>query len=152
MGQVYRAFDRDLNRIVALKAIDRNLMKRQPSALTRFIEEAQTTAQLQHPGIVPVHELGLLEDGRFYFTMKVVSGRTLDAVAKTVRKASPDGLSGTAEDGWTFRRLIDAFHRVCQAVAYAHGRGVLLIRTFMSRVSYLGRGNVVVMEKDKSRK
>ena len=82
------------------------------------------TAQLQHPGIVPVHELGRLSDGRWYFTMKEVVGRTLGSVVREVHEASELGWAPGAS-GWTFRRLVDAVFRVSQAVRYAHSRGVV---------------------------
>src|SRR5690606_17346235 len=91
----------------------------------RFVEEAQCSAQLQHPGIVPVHELGRLADGRLYFTMREIRGRTLTEVIAEVHEASGDGEWRPGPSGFTFRRLVDAFHRVCEAVAYAHHRGVI---------------------------
>ncbi len=124
MGEVRRVRDRDLNRIMAMKVVRKELLE-QPGPLSRFIEEAQATAQLQHPGIVPVHELGRLGDGRFYFTMKEVKGRTLGEVIRDVHKASDGDRWEEARSGWTFRRLIDAFHKCCEAVAYAHSRGVI---------------------------
>ncbi len=69
MGEVRRVRDRELNRTLAMKVIKAPLM-RKPGALARFMEEAQATAQLQHPAIVPVYDLGQLTDGRVYFTMK----------------------------------------------------------------------------------
>ena len=124
MGVVRRVRDRDLNRIMAMKVVRKELLG-QPGPLSRFIEEAQATAQLQHPGIVPVHELGRLGDGRFYFTMKEVKGRTFGNVIQEVHLASQGDRWEEAPSGWTFRRLIDAFEQVCEAVAYAHSRGVI---------------------------
>jgi len=91
----------------------------------RFLAEAQITAKLQHPGIVAVHDRGELEDGRLWYTMKVVDGRTLGAVIHEVHAAAgPDGFRATAS-GWTFRRLVDAFARISQAVGYAHSCEVM---------------------------
>ena len=89
------------------------------------MEEAQICAQLQHPNIVPIHDFGRLPDGRLYFTMKEIKGRSLDTVIDALHDAVRDGRFYPTEDGWTFRRLIDAFHKVCQAVGYAHSKGVL---------------------------
>ena len=86
-----------------------------PGARLRFTDEARATAQLQHPGIVPIHDFGTLPDGRPWFTMKEIRGRTLAAVITEVH----DGI------GWEFKRLIAAFLQVCQTVAYAHERGVV---------------------------
>ncbi len=125
MGEVRRVRDRELNRDVALKVLradrdaDRKLM-------LRFVEEAQTTAQLQHPHIVPVHELGRLPDGRLFFAMNEVRGRTLRDLGQAVHAAKrAAGAWAATEDGWTLRRLVEVFHQVCLAVAYAHSRGVL---------------------------
>lgn len=145
MGEVRRVLDRDLNRLMAMKIIRADLLSR-PTALARFIEEAQTNAQLEHPGIVPLHELGQLPDGRFYFTMKEVRGRTLKAVIQEVHAASPGERWQAAPSGWTFRRLIDAFHKVCEAVAYAHSRGVVHRDLKPSNVMVGRFGEVMVMD------
>ncbi len=123
MGEVWRIRDRDLKRVMAMKVILPHLA-REPAVLARFIEEAQATAQLQHPGIVPVHEMGRLDDGRYYFTMKEVRGRTLGRLIREVHAVSPDSWQPTPS-GWTFRKMIAAFHKVCSAVAYAHSKGVV---------------------------
>jgi len=123
MGEVRRALDRDLNRVVALKIIRPELM-RNPRAVARFVEEAQTTGQLQHPGIVPVHEMGRLLDGRLYFTMLEVRGRSFDEFIKDHHK-NQDHEPTNGEIPVSFRRLIDIFLKVCEATAYAHARGVI---------------------------
>ena len=90
---------------MAMKVIKPDLM-RHPGAVARFIAEAQATAQLAHPGIVPVHELGKLDDGRHYFTMSEVQGRTFGEVISAVHAVSQDGRWQTTTDGWSFRRLL----------------------------------------------
>ncbi len=123
MGEVRRALDRDLNRVVALKIIRPELM-RNPRAVARFVEEAQTTGQLQHPGIVPVHEMGRLMDGRLYFTMLEVRGRSFDAIIHDYhQQRREEKAKGVAT--FSFRRVVDIFFKVCEAVAYAHARGVI---------------------------
>jgi formylglycine-generating enzyme required for sulfatase activity len=112
MGEVRRVLDTRLGRVGAMKM----LLARQDattSAAIRFVEEAQATAQLEHPGIVPVHDLGVTPDGALYFTMKEVRGRTLDAAI-----ASESG-------PLRVRRLVDALLKASEAVAYAHSRGVV---------------------------
>ena len=145
MGEVWRVRDRDLNRIMALKVVRAD---KAPSErmLARFIEEAQATAQLQHPGIIPVHELGRLPDGRFYFTMKEVRGRTLGEVIAEVHEAAQGGAWTTGAQGWTFRRLIEAFHRACEALAYAHARGVVHRDIKPSNVMLGAFGEVLVLD------
>jgi len=123
MGDVLRVRDRALGRSVAMKVANAHFQT-SPAGFARFVEEARVAAQLQHPGIVPVHEIGLLPDGRAYFTMKEVEGVTLAEAIRDVHLASEEGRWQTGRLGWTLRRLIAAFGRTCDAVAYAHSRGV----------------------------
>ncbi len=113
MGVILKGHDTDLGRDVAVKVLDPELAKR-PAVVQRFIEEAQIGGQLQHPGIVPVYELGLMADDRPYFTMKLVKGRTLAALLQ-LRKSPADNRG----------RVLDIFESVCQTMAYAHSKGVL---------------------------
>ena len=113
MGVVLKGHDTDLGRDIAVKVLDKRLCERM-DVVQRFVEEAQIGGQLQHPGIVPVYELGLMEDERPYFTMKLVKGRTLAALL--AQRETPDSNRG---------RLIDIFESVCQTMAYAHSRGVI---------------------------
>lgn len=145
MGEVRRVRDRKLHRVLAMKVI-REEYKDHPRALARFLEEAQISAQLDHPGIVPVHDLGRLHDGRFYFTMQEVQGETLGGVLRAVHRASPADRWQRTETGWTFRRLIEAFHRVCEAVAYAHARGVLHRDLKPANIMLGTFGEVLVMD------
>ncbi len=123
-GEVRRVHDTVLDRELAMKLLRWEYVD-DSRVRARFLAEAQITARLQHPGIVAVHDRGELEDRRLWYTMKVVDGRTLGAVIREVHAASgPDGFRATAS-GWTFRRLIDAFARVSQAVGYAHSCQVM---------------------------
>ena len=92
MGAVLRVWDEDLRRHLAMKVMLGKGVRRaggarsgSPTTLARFLEEAQVTGQLDHPGIVPVHELGLDAEGRVYFTMRLVKGATSKAVFELVR-------------------------------------------------------------------
>lgn len=124
MGQVLRVYDHKLHRFLALKIINADLIC-YPLILTLFLKEAQTTAVLQHPGIVPVHDFGTLPDGRYYFTMKEIQGVTLKEVIQLVhRSQSPSALHELRGD-WSIQRLLQIFARICEAVGYAHERGVL---------------------------
>jgi serine/threonine-protein kinase len=123
-GEIRRVLDTDLDRVVAMKLL-RETIADVEHLQTRFLAEAKLTAGLEHPGIVGVHDRGRLDDGRLWFTMREVRGRTLGEVIDEVHAAAGrEGFRETAS-GWTFRRLVDAFARVCQAVAYAHRRGVV---------------------------
>jgi len=118
MGEVHRVRDLALRRSVALKRIRPELAAR-PSMRSRFLEEAQATAQLEHPGIVPVHELGSDEQGHPYFTMQEVRGRSFtEAIAAA--HAGP-----ARERPVAIRRLVGVLHQASQAVAFAHDRGVV---------------------------
>ena len=144
MGEVRRVRDRNLNRVIAMKVANRELVK-SSELLNRFIEEAQTTAQLQHPGIIQVHELGKLLDGRHYFTMKEVRGRTL---AQIIYDAH-NNQSEPQEEQYArvrMRRLIDMFYRVCEAVAYAHSRGVIHRDLKPENIMVGDHGQVLVLD------
>ncbi|WP_164018110.1 bifunctional serine/threonine-protein kinase/formylglycine-generating enzyme family protein [Pyxidicoccus trucidator] len=145
MGEVRRVHDAFLGRTVAMKLLRPDVTIHAES-MARFIEEAQATAQLQHPGIVPVHDLGRLQDGRWYFTLKEISGRTLSSVITEVHEAISQGRSEASASGWTFRRLIESFHRVCETVAYAHTRGVLHRDLKPSNVMVGAFGEVLVLD------
>jgi serine/threonine-protein kinase len=116
MGRVYLARDSDLKRPVALKMARRT----DGEAVARFVGEAQVMAQLHHPGIVPVHELGLTEQGKPYYTMPVVRGRTLEGVLGRVCAGEEK-----ACHEWSLTRLVQVFLQACAAVGYAHAKGVI---------------------------
>jgi serine/threonine-protein kinase len=113
MGVVVLSHDRHMGRELALKVLPAEHRDR-PQQVQRFLNEARITGRLQHPGIVPVYDQGELPDRRPYFTMKLVQGRTLAELLKE----RPD----PAHD---LPRFLTIFEQVCQAVAYAHSRGVI---------------------------
>lgn len=85
-----------------------------------FVREARLLARLEHPHIVPVHDLGLDPDGRPYFTMKLLAGETLEAVLARLRQGD-----AATRSAYPFPVLLDIFTRICEAVAFAHSRGIL---------------------------
>jgi formylglycine-generating enzyme required for sulfatase activity len=122
MGEVWLVEDRLLGRPVVMK-IARPDLAAELRAL--FNREARLAASLQHPGIVPVYDAGVLGDGRPYATMRRAGGRSFGRVVHALhRAAKPSGWSATAS-GWTLRRLVDALRRAAEAVGYAHSRGVV---------------------------
>ncbi len=125
MGEVWRVRDRDLNRTLAMKIVRWELAQND-RIVARFVEEAQTCAQLQHPGIVPVFEIGRLPDSRLYFTMEEIRGQNLRDLIDELHEQSA-ALGHWVEPGakWTLRGLVRAFARACSAVAFAHARGVI---------------------------
>jgi serine/threonine-protein kinase len=123
-GEVRRVRDTILDRVLVMKVL-RAPFSQSSRMRARFLAEARVTANLQHPGIVTIHDRGELADGRLWYTMKEVRGRTLAEVIDEVHAASgPEGFR-EAPSGWTFRRLVDAFARISQAMAFAHSRGVV---------------------------
>jgi serine/threonine protein kinase len=143
LGEVFVAHDEELNREVALKEIqDRHAGN--PESRARFLLEAEITGGLEHPGIVPVYGLGTYADGRPFYAMRFIKGDSLkDAIARYHKSSSTDFADFTdkrqpgsmksvksaksVDHSFTveFRQLLGRFIDVCNAIAYAHSRGVL---------------------------
>ena len=118
LGEVFVAEDLELHREVALKEIQRQHAD-QDTSRGRFVLEAEITGGLEHPGIVPVYGLGSYADGRPFYAMRFIKGDNLKyAIARFHQSA-------TRFNGLEFRQLLGRFIDVCNAVAYAHSRGVL---------------------------
>ena len=108
MGAVCLAEDRELDRLVAIKVL--NTPEITEDVRNRMVREAQIIARLEHPGIVPVHDVGTLPDGRIFYAMKYVRGSRLDEYAA---------------QGAPLRDRLRKFQAVCDAVAFAHAHGVI---------------------------
>ena len=108
MGVVYRARDLQLERDVALKVIAVEAADADTAA--RLRREAKILARLEHPGIVPVHDVGELPDGRVFYAMKLVSGKRLDELLR---------------EGLPLRERLRLLLRICEPVAFAHAHGVI---------------------------
>jgi eukaryotic-like serine/threonine-protein kinase len=134
MGAVLRGRDVDLGRDLAVKVL-LEAHQEKPELVRRFVEEAQIGGQLQHPGVVPVYELGSFADHRPFFTMKLVKGHTL-AELLTERE-------GTAESR---PRFLGIFSQVCQTMAYTHARGVIHRDLKPSNIMVGSFGEVQVMD------
>ena len=134
MGAVLKGRDADLGRELAVKILLES-HRDKPEMVRRFIEEAQIAGQLQHPGIVPVYELGAFGDHRPYFAMKLVKGHTL-AETLANRKSLRDDLP----------KLLSIFESICQTMAYAHARGVIHRDLKPSNVMVGSFGEVQVMD------
>jgi len=134
MGAVLKGRDPELNRDLALKVLLEQHRGR-ADLVDRFVEEAQICGQLQHPGVVPIYELGRLPDRRPFFAMKLVKGQTLAMLLS--RRSSP------ADD---LPRFLSIFEAVCQTVAYAHARGVIHRDLKPSNVMVGSFGEVQVMD------
>jgi len=119
MGEVFLVTDQDLRRQVAMKVLRPSMSDNQEHRL-HFIAEAQATSQLEHPGIPPVHDIGLTPDGQLYFTMKLVSGRTLREVLHDLNLKRRE----VARE-YTMHRLATVLERVSEAIHFAHEKGVV---------------------------
>jgi serine/threonine protein kinase len=134
MGIVYRGRDDSLGRNVAVKVLHERYL---PDSLVgrRFLDEARITAQLQHPAIPPVFEVGRLANGRPYLAMKLIKGRTLEELLN--ERSNP-----AADRG----RFLSVFQQVCQAVGYAHSRRILHRDLKTANVMVGAFGEVQVMD------
>ena len=121
LGEVFVANDEELNREVALKEIQSNFADDVESR-HRFVLEAEVTGGLEHPGIVPVYGLGQYEDGRPYYAMRFIKGQSLK---EAITEFYEDKNLTESERSLQMRKLLGRFIDVCQAIGYAHSRGVL---------------------------
>jgi len=119
MGEVWLCRDVRIGRKVALKAIIAGRAHR-TRARARFMREARIQGQLEHPSVVPVYDLAEAADGRIFFTMKRVFGRSLDEIVRGLRDGDPQIV-----DEFSRRRLLEIFARVCLTVDYVHQAGVM---------------------------
>jgi len=138
MGLILKALDRDIRRPVAMKVM---LDEADENKRARFVEEAQVTGQLEHPNIMPIHELGLDAQGRLFFTMKLVQGRSLEEVLKGLKKHD-----AAAEREYSLGRLLTAFVSVCNAMALAHAKGVVHRDLKPANIMLGDYGEVLVMD------
>ncbi|MFZ4738109.1 MAG: SUMF1/EgtB/PvdO family nonheme iron enzyme [Bradymonadia bacterium] len=138
MGLVLEAEDLVLGRPVALKLL---IDQDDASLRLRFTDEARVTGQLQHPSIPPVYELGRLGDGRLYFAMRRIEGRTLRDVIEDLRTGDPE-----IEKQFGPVRLLNLFAQICRAIAYAHARGVIHRDLKPDNVMFGAFGEVTVMD------
>src|SRR5438105_12089143 len=128
MSIVYEAIDTRLDRHIALKVLALELSS--SDAARRMNEEARTVARLEHPGIVPIHDIGMLPDSRVFYTMKFVRGMTLDQFA--INRARAD--------------LLRLFLRICDAIAFAHSAGVVHRDLKPENIMVGSFGDVLVMD------
>jgi eukaryotic-like serine/threonine-protein kinase len=129
MGVVYAAEDEKLERRVALKVLD--VPGTDGDLANRLMREARVLARLEHPGVVPVHDVGTLADGRVFYTMKFVEGQRLDKFIEGVESVQD---------------RLRLFLRICEAVAFAHARGVLHRDLKPANVMVGPFGEVLVMD------
>ena len=143
LGEIFIADDLELNRAVALKEI-RELLAADSQARARFLLEAEVIGKLEHPGIVPIYGKGRYRDGRPYYAMRFIQGESLrDAIARFHEERAGRSAS---ENELTFRGLLGRFVDICNAIEYAHSRGVVH-RDIKPRNVMLGRfGETLVVD------
>jgi serine/threonine protein kinase len=127
-GTVYRAFDRTLEREVAVKVLRSGVSSSAEAG--RLAREARILARLEHPGLVPVHDAGVLPDGRVFYVMKLVRGERLERVAQSVSNAD----------------VLRLFLRICETVGFAHAQGVVHRDLKPSNVMVGPFGEVLVLD------
>jgi serine/threonine protein kinase len=138
MGRILQSFDPYLRREIVAKTIGD---QQNDEEKARFLEEAQITGQLEHPNIVPVHDIGFTSDGRLFFLMKKVQGKSLEGVLDALRV-------GDSATRVTFHlpRLLQILTQVCNAMAYAHSRGVIHRDLKPANIMLGDFGEVLVMD------
>lgn len=119
MGAILSARDNSIQRTVAVKVILTGA-EATDEHVHRLITEARITGQLEHPNIVPLHELGVTADGVVYYTMRLVEGVTLSEVLEKIRLKDKAAIAK-----YPLRTLLTIFQKICDAVAFAHSRGVV---------------------------
>ncbi len=138
-GEVELVLDKDIYRLVAIKRLRKELHS--PSLLMRFIDEIRTVGHLEHPNIVPIHDVGRDENGQYYFIMKYVYGDTLEEIIKKLR-------SGDREyhKKYTFQQRINIFREILKAVEFAHYNGIIHRDLKPSNIMVGPHGEVMVMD------
>jgi tetratricopeptide (TPR) repeat protein/tRNA A-37 threonylcarbamoyl transferase component Bud32 len=143
LGKVFVAHDNDLQRDVALKELKPE-RSGHPEMWRRFLKEAQITGQLEHPNIVPVYELARrseAEEAQPFYTMRLVRGQTLREAVRDYHQRKNEGV-----DPLALHRLLSAFINICQAIGYAHSRGVVHRDLKPENVVLGSFGEVVVLD------
>lgn len=140
MGAILEVIDQDLYRPAAMKIIKPSF-KNDERALVEFIREAKITAMLEHPNIIPIHELGLSDETGLYFTMKLMKGEPLHHILNEIKKGNPD-----YESKYDTYSLVNIFRKICDAVDFAHSKNIIH-RDIKPHNVIVGRfGEVILMD------
>jgi serine/threonine protein kinase len=118
VGEVVAATDQDIGRDVAIKRLRPEVQG--SAAVARFVDEIRTVGALEHPNIVPIHDVGVDENGALYFVMRKVQGATLESIIERLSAGDP-----LAHAHWTYERRAHLFRQLLEAVAFAHDRGFI---------------------------
>lgn len=146
MKGVLLVHDRDTDREMAM-AIMPDFRERTTGELERFANEAYLTAKLEHPNIVPIYDIGIDDSGSPFFTMKYLRGYSLETLLQRIQKGN------TVEAGeYSLHRLLLIFHRICNAVAFAHSRGVCHLDLKPANINISDFGETFVIDWGLARK
>ena len=139
VGEVVLAKDHDIDRQVALKRLKADLIA--PANVVRFVDEVRTVGQLEHPNIVPIHDVGVDDRGQFFFVMKYVAGETLESVIEKLAAGDPE-----YHRKYPFELRVQVFCSILQAIHYAHARGIIHRDLKPANVMIGPYGEVMVMD------
>lgn len=139
MGSVYRAQDNDIGRPVAVKSLHPHL--RSGQGVVRFTEEIRTIGRLEHPNIVPIHDVGVDEDGGHYFVMRYLAGETLASIIERL-----DAGDSATHERYGFERRVEIFIGVLEALHHAHAMGIIHRDLKPANIMVGPHGEVVVMD------
>lgn len=140
MGSIHKVFDKNLNRSSVLKIILPKIQE-DPALFRQFIKEAQITARLEHPNIIPVHDIGIIDGDRLHFAMKEVHGETLATILRHIKEGSEEH-----SQRYSYYSLLTIFRKVCDAVAFAHSLGILHRDIKPDNIMVGGFGEVLLMD------
>jgi serine/threonine protein kinase/Leucine-rich repeat (LRR) protein len=140
MGEVRTVHDLRLERVVAMKRMLPGIGA-SADGIRRFVQEARVLGRLEHPNIVPIHELGLDDQGEAFYTMKFVKGATLQFVLDGIKGGDPDTIAR-----YPLAELLTIFRKLCDAVAFAHSRGILHRDLKPANIMLGDFGEVLVMD------
>jgi serine/threonine-protein kinase len=139
VGQVLQVVDNDIGRTVAVKQLREGL--RGPEMVARFVDEIRLVGQLEHPNIVPIHDVGQDEEGNYYFVMKYVEGETLESIIAKLAAGDRE-----YHRRYPHERRVEIFAGVLEAIQYAHGRGIIHRDIKPANVMVGPYGEVMVMD------
>lgn len=137
-GQIDIWHDQDIDRNVAVKRLK---LKRNPSAVAQFMSEVQTVGKLEHPGIVPIYDVGVDQEGSYFFVMKHVEGETLEQIIGKLRTGDPNAIRR-----FSYEARAQIFMQILRAVQYAHHKGYLHCDIKPSNVIVGPFGEVMVLD------
>jgi serine/threonine protein kinase len=138
MSVILKAADKNIRREIAMKVLPKAAGHEKQA---RFMEEAQVIGQLEHPNIIPIHDIGVDPEGRPFFTMKLVKGRSLGDILEDLKSGKRE-----AEEEYSRVRLLRSMVAVCNAVAFAHSKGVIHRDLKPDNIMVGDFGEVLVMD------